>query len=663
MAPISHYQQASHLWRFILLYRQLSGEQLSFMALKRDPARLRQQLIEARRLGHRELNLLIAELTELLDPTPNRAAPALSEPVRAQLIALPPRHAAAWHSTYRRLLEANLDKAYLTLSQRQMLDAFVQRIGLAREQVLQVEQEVRATLECPPIDWHLELMSNLPPSGLLSSLMLERLRQTYVQPERLSPDEFDALVKQHQAPSLLQLQKAAWLLHPRSLLAALVLLLSLVYGWLSWSMPTANPELHASFRPAASLQPELRIAGSNTLGAHLLRELARGYLSARYQQNARYAPATRTNETWVYSSNGKNYLQIEAHGSSTGFVALAEGRADIAASSRPIKPAEAERLRTLDDQRSPVREQVIALDGVALIVHPSNPLHQLDKTQIRALFSGELTNWSALGVLAGKIRLYARDDQSGTFETFKHLVLGERSLAASARRFEANDSLTQAVMQDPQAIGFVAASAVGQAKVLAVSDGAMAYYPSRFTLASEDYPLARRLYLYTASQPVPAVQALLDWINSEAGQQRVAEAGFIDLSPRLQSVQIDPDAPAAYRKLVHQAERLSMTFRFQPGTEQLDTRAEADLPRLVKWLERPELAGRQLLLLGFTDASGTDTANLQLSQARATKLAQALAAHGVQASQVAGFGSAVPLSRQQTPAAQNRNRRVELWLR
>src|SRR5690606_15066977 len=139
------------------------------------------------------------------------------------------------------------------------------------------------------------------------------------------------------------------------------------------------------------------------------------------------------------------------------FVALKDGSAELAASSRPIKAAEAEALRGLGDLRSPQAEQIIALDGLAIIVHPSNPLHSLSTAQLAQVFSGAAPTWEALGGKGGPIKLYARDDQSGTYDTFKELVLGAHGaqLSPQAQRFESSERLSDQVSQDPSGIGFI----------------------------------------------------------------------------------------------------------------------------------------------------------------------------------------------------------------
>src|SRR5262249_27906548 len=149
---------------------------------------------------------------------------------------------------------------------------------------------------------------------------------------------------------------------------------------------------------------------------------------------------------------------------------------------------EADRLREkgLGEMTSPANEHVIALEGIAVVVHPNNSVRSLTLPQLHDLFSGATSDWSSVGGAPGPVHLYARDDESATYENFKQLVLDGGSVAASTMRFPINDSLADAVASDPAAIGFVGLGHVRGAKPVAVAEqNAAAVYPSRFTVGTE----------------------------------------------------------------------------------------------------------------------------------------------------------------------------------
>ena len=320
----------------------------------------------------------------------------------------------------------------------------------------------------------------------------------------------------------------------------------------------------------------LRVQGSNTIGAALLPALVKGQLRAQQATVVEQQPGKVANELVITARDAQGQtvrIDIAAHGSSTGFVALGRGDADLAAASRPINDSEVRLLRALGDLRTASAEQVIGLDGVAVIVHPDNPLPQLNTQQLAQIFSGQIQRWEQLGIPGGAIHLYARDDRSGTFETFKALVLEPQhnELSAKALRYESSDELAAQVATDRQAIGFSSLAAVHGAKVLAVAEGdAPAMLPERALVASEDYPLSRRLYFYLPANPKPQARALADFAQSPAGQAIVAQQGFVSQQIKAQPVVPQADMPPRYRTLAQQAQRLSVTFRFQEGSASLD---------------------------------------------------------------------------------------------
>ncbi|MEZ5506588.1 MAG: substrate-binding domain-containing protein [Gammaproteobacteria bacterium] len=126
----------------------------------------------------------------------------------------------------------------------------------------------------------------------------------------------------------------------------------------------------------------------------------------------------------------------QAHGTRTDLKRCSGGEADLAAASRPLTETEALGMADSGNLRSPGQEHVVAIDGLAIIVHPDKPLRQLDIAQITALFAGSVNNWARLGGPDRQVRIYARDDKSGTYDTFERLVLRGASLDKRALRFE-----------------------------------------------------------------------------------------------------------------------------------------------------------------------------------------------------------------------------------
>lgn len=430
--------------------------------------------------------------------------------------------------------------------------------------------------------------------------------------------------------------------------------------------------------PAAAAAPAqaplallFRMHGSNTIGEKLGPALADAYLrqhGAGATETRDLAPDER--QVVAQSSTGATRPAIEvfAHGSATAFKDLAAQAADLGMASRRIKPEEVTQLLPLDgDLSSPSSENVLGLDGVAVVVNPANPLQSLSIEQVGRIFSGEITDWSALGGNSGAISIHARDDKSGTYDTFKSLVLDPLNLKllAAAHRYESSTELSDAVAADPGAIGFIGLPYVRRSKVLGISAGAgnPPIVPTQFTVGTEDYPLSRRLYLYLPGKaPSKDAADFVEYALSDAGQEVVKQIGFISQNPYTEKVADDANWPADYRQMMSGAERLSFDFRFESGTGNPDTKAQRDLGRLVNYLGKAG-RGRALLLAGFADSVGGADANRQLSLERAKVIAAALQARGIDVLDVRGFGSAIPVASNDTPAGRDRNRRVEVWLR
>lgn len=412
----------------------------------------------------------------------------------------------------------------------------------------------------------------------------------------------------------------------------------------------------------------LRIQGSNTIGAHLAPALAAGLLR---QQGVAHPEQqiSGPNEVSVSGRDAQGRLlqiTVAAHGSGTGFVALAEGSAELAASSRPIKDSEQASLASLGDLRSASAEQVIALDGLAIIVHPDNPVQQLDIAQVAALFAGEIDNWQALGGPAGAVRLYARDDNSGTFDTFKELVLSSqgKQLAGAAQRFESSDELSERVSQDPQAIGFIGLPYIRQAKALHIADqGSQAMPVSRELISTEDYPLSRRLFFYLKpDESNPWARALVEFAQSAEGQAIVTANGFIGQQVQAMRVAVDASQPRVYQRLAAQAQRLSVNFRFREGSAELDNKALHDLQRLLDYLKANDKQHRQLVLVGFGDPKSDPARAALLSKLRAMAVRRELARAGILPRDILGLGEQLPVASNQQDDGRLKNRRVEVWV-
>ena len=413
----------------------------------------------------------------------------------------------------------------------------------------------------------------------------------------------------------------------------------------------------------------LRIQGSNTIGAALGPALAKGLMLEQGLLEVHSVPGGNANEQQVIGQTAQGQpvtIEIAAHGSSTGFTALKNATADLAASSRPIKDSELVDLDPLDDLNSAGAEQVIAIDGLAIILHPQNPLNQLNTEQLARIFSGDISTWEQLGGIGGAIHLYARDDQSGTFDTFRELVLKTRgkTLASSTRRFESSEQLSDAVSQDRQGIGFIGLPYVRQAKAVAIADGAaQPMLPLTRLIATEDYPLSRRLYLYLPpGNDNPWAQALVQFAQSPQGQATVTANGFVAQTVQAMSVTPSQQMPEGYQALSAQAQRLTVNFRFEEGSASLDNKAREDLSRVLDYLQQHRKLDRQVTLVGFGDTKADPERAALLSKLRAMAVRRELVKGGVVFREIRGFGAEMPVAANSDDEGRIKNRRVEVWV-
>ena len=305
----------------------------------------------------------------------------------------------------------------------------------------------------------------------------------------------------------------------------------------------------------------------------------------------------------VAGTSAVQSVQVEARGSATAFESLAKGTCDIGMASRKIKPAEQATLAALGDMTSPACEHVLAMDGIAILVNKSNPVASLSRKQIQSIFSGQTTDWSQVGVRPGRIDLFARDDRSGTYDTFKSLVLESASLAPGAKRFEDSSALSDAVAADPNGIGFVGLPFVRSARAVPVCDQNTApLLPSAFTVAREDYVFSRRLFLYTPANLTNALTLrFIQFATSDAGQEIVAREGFVNQIVKKEDPKpggsaekpLASDLPPEYARLTANADRLSVDFRFRTASSQLDNKALDDLDRVTTYLASPVARGKK----------------------------------------------------------------------
>jgi phosphate transport system substrate-binding protein len=213
-------------------------------------------------------------------------------------------------------------------------------------------------------------------------------------------------------------------------------------------------------------------------------------------------------------------ITVRGGGSGTGIAALIDGATDIADASRAMKTKE---IKTAKEKGVNPVAHVVARDGIAVVVHPDNPITKISKEDVKKIYTGEITRWDKVSG-KGTIVVISRDAASGTFEAFNELALEKAKLTDGALMLASNLEIARTVAQTPGAIGYVGlGSLTDDIKALPVDD----VLPSEATVNDESYPLARPLFMYTAGSPKGLAKSFIDFVMSPAGQEIVKEAGFV----------------------------------------------------------------------------------------------------------------------------------------
>lgn len=207
-------------------------------------------------------------------------------------------------------------------------------------------------------------------------------------------------------------------------------------------------------------------------------------------------------------------VNVQGGGSAVGIQSALSGTAQIGMADLVELPAEAKELQAT----------VVARDGIALIVHPSNPVRNLSREQVKAVFSGNIANWKDVGGKDAPIRIISREDGSGTRRSFDTLILQGTGLVSNALYQNSNGTAREAVASDPNAIGYISMGLV-DARVKALAfDGIV---PSKEVVKRGAYPLARPVYFLTKAPLSERVQAFLDYVLLPESQAELEREGLI----------------------------------------------------------------------------------------------------------------------------------------
>lgn len=218
-------------------------------------------------------------------------------------------------------------------------------------------------------------------------------------------------------------------------------------------------------------------------------------------------------------------IQVMGGGSGVGIAALISGSVDIANSSRPIKPAELEKIK--EKYKKNGVEIACAKDGLSVFLNKGNSVSELTVQQIGDIFSGEITNWKQVGGEDAKIYLFGRESNSGTFEFFKEHVL-KTEFSPNCQTMPGTAAIVYAIKKNKYSIGYGGAAYTEGVKDCKVKKDAKSkgVLPSEATIKNKTYPISRYLYMYLKSKPTAETKAFVDWILSAEGQNMIQTIGY-----------------------------------------------------------------------------------------------------------------------------------------
>lgn len=224
-------------------------------------------------------------------------------------------------------------------------------------------------------------------------------------------------------------------------------------------------------------------------------------------------------------SNPSTAIQVTGGGSGVGISALINGATDIANASRKMKATEKEKLKARYNTLGV--EVACAKDGITVYLHPSNKVKELTVEQLGKIFRGEIKNWKEVGGADSGIKLYGRENSSGTYVFFQeNVVMGD--YAANCQTLPGTAAVVNAVKKDPNAIGYGGAAYAEGIEICKVKKDANspAYAASTETIAKNQYPITRYLFMYLRNKPTGEMKKYIDWILSPDGQKLVVEMGY-----------------------------------------------------------------------------------------------------------------------------------------
>lgn len=244
-------------------------------------------------------------------------------------------------------------------------------------------------------------------------------------------------------------------------------------------------------------------------------------------------------QAWAEKYMEKNpgdFVAVTGGGSGTGLSSLISGTCDVAMSSRNIKEKE---IVLAEKKGINPNEIKVALDGLAVVVNPLNPVDKLTMDELAGIFTGRIVNWKELGGKDERIVILSREVNSGTHVYFKEHVLrkmdpnSQEEFAPGALMLSSSQAIADEVAGNSAAIGYYGMGYISQKQkpVAIAKDAALVFVsPSIENVLNGSYPISRPLFLYTNGTPAGLIKKFIDFTISKDGQELVLATDFVPIS-------------------------------------------------------------------------------------------------------------------------------------
>lgn len=334
--------------------------------------------------------------------------------------------------------------------------------------------------------------------------------------------------------------------------------------------------------------------------------------------------------------------------------------------------------REAGEEPEGLEEHVVALDAVVPMVHPDNALPRISRRTLGDLFAGRIGDWSALGRGPRPVRRVAPGPELAISAFFRERIPNLGRMAPGTLYVRDPDDLLDELFADPGTVAYGSLLAAGGAHVPAITECGILQTPEPFRIRAEDWPLTQRIDAYLRADATDGWEdVFLLFLLGPRGEEAVADFRLEPLTVRAatageQRAWVDavlatppqvPEVRRAFLDLARTARRLTVVFRFETGSAELDERAREDVGRLALWLEGGGIDPARLVLAGYADSRGGYQSNLRLAEERARSVAAALAEVGIRVGEVTAFGEEIAVACDTDPWGLRLNRRVEAWLR